>query len=88
MVDFVGCAEDHGGSLVQTLRDDVEDAMATSNGATSSLFDDHGHRVGFIEQSQFSLCPIICGWVEKDTTLEQCPMNVGHHGSDVSTGVV
>ncbi len=49
---LVARAHDQGHALMQALRGEVEDALASRGGGAAGLLDDHGHRVRLVSQAQ------------------------------------
>src|ERR1039457_2508559 len=79
--DFILRAEDHRHALMQVGRLDVHDALISAGRNTARLFDDEGHRIGFVQQTQlaaFSRILCVLG-VQEHATARQDAMHFGHH---------
>mmetsp|Transcript_6423 Transcript_6423/g.18943 ORF Transcript_6423/g.18943 Transcript_6423/m.18943 type:complete len:334 (-) Transcript_6423:12-1013(-) len=70
------------------VNDILDLALEHSGGGNASgLFDDHGHRNSFVEQTELSLWRFLVGGVEVDASVQDGSVDVGDHGSDVAGGV-
>ena len=85
-------AHDDGAAVVDVLRDHVEDALHrtaehTRARHTASLFDDHGHGQALVEQAQLSFRGLLVRRVQKDASVEDRPVHIRDHGTDIASGV-
>jgi hypothetical protein len=51
------------------------------------LFNQESHRESFVEQPQFTLLALLVIGIAKNTPVEQCPVHVSNHGSDVTRAI-
>src|ERR1035438_2383506 len=79
--DFILRAEDHRHALMQVGRLDVHDALISAGRNTARLFDDEGHRIGFVQQTQLAAFSwILCALrVQERATAPKNAMHFGHH---------
>lgn len=51
------------------------------------LLDQKGHRECLIEQPELPVLTLLVIWIAENATIEQCPMYIGDHTSDISSGI-
>lgn len=55
--------------------------------AQLTLLEDHGHRTTLVQNTQLALGSLLVGGVGEDAAVQQCPVRICNHGSDVTCGV-
>jgi hypothetical protein len=73
-----GCGEE----IVSTLY-----MYALSVKTELTLFENHGHGTTLVQNTQLALGSLLVGRVGEDATVEQCPVCIRNHGSDVTSRV-
>jgi hypothetical protein len=68
-----------GKEIVSTLH-----MYAVSVKAERTLLEDHGHRTTLVENTQLALGSLLVGRVGEDATVQQCPVCIRNHGSNVT----
>lgn len=59
-------------------------SMSSRSDIRLTIFKHHGHRSTLVQNSKLALGCLLVGGVSKDTTVQQCPVGISHHGSDIS----
>ena len=55
--------------------------------AQLTLLEDHGHGTTLVQNTQLALGSLLVGGVGEDAAVQQCPVRICNHGSDVTCGV-
>ena len=55
--------------------------------AKLTLLEDHGHGTTLVQDTQLALGSLLVGGVGEDATVQQCPVCICNHGSNVTRGV-
>lgn len=53
----------------------------------TNLFNQETHWESFIQHSQFPIFTLLVIWITKDTSIQQCPVDIGDHGTDISSRI-
>ncbi len=52
-----------------------------------TILKDHGHGGTFVKNSQFPLGALLVCWIGEDASVQQCPVGVCHHTSDIPSAI-
>ena len=69
---------------MQFFGNDIEHRNQAVGCRTAGLFDDHGHRIGLVQQTDAAayLDVAFVGGIHENAAACQDPVHVGHHGCD------
>lgn len=85
---FILRAEEHTTLVVNVLRDNAQKALhAGVHSETTGVFKQHSHGRAFVQNTQLTLGGLLVGRVSEDTTVEQCPVSISHHATNVASTV-
>ena len=82
-----GAANEEGGPLVQGFRNEVSNRLPPVAGPAAGLFNDHGHRGGFIHQPKLAIRVLRISGIEKDAALQQRTVKIRDKGTNIAPGV-
>lgn len=84
-VDHKGGSTDDTGALMKCMYGNIEDALSRRGcGLSSTLFDDEGHGIAFIQETELTRRIVGCIGVKKYPALEKYSMDIGYHRADVA----
>ena len=72
---------------MKLIRLNVEDPLLAIRCLTPGYLSDKGERVTFIQQPQFSAGSVNRAGVHKDSSLDQVPMYISYHATDISLSI-
>lgn len=72
---------------MQAFWGDIQNAFFTIAGFAARLLGGEGHRVAFIQQTQFPLRVAGGAWVQVDTAFQQIAMEIRNQRANVARGI-